>query len=1148
MTGKIIVKVVILSILLLASVGINSTVAQTPTPERKKVCAEEGMTIYEAWIEDIPCLPDNFPPKYENNDSHFGADANSPQDSWPDVANYIDLVFSSFQDGSWEIYGDTTPWDLDGVEHKVRMTNHPASDIRPRLRPGSQQVLFASDRTGNYDLFLIDWGGENMQQLTFHEGYDSQAAWSPDGRQIVFVSERDGNQEIYLMQPDGSQVTRLTFDGSDDFDPYWSPDGMQIVWVRVVSQDHGVLFVMNADGSNPHPISPPLRFIQHLSWSGDSAKIAFDFDSNGDGWSDIATINPDGSGLNTLATGGYLNGWYFDYWAGPWPGTDVDLLSSILRYIYYEGVFYVDKFCVGSVSLYSGSASCLPYSGVYELYPDSAIIDLTNPETQVEPLPKFVRATGFPLVVTSYDPGPAYLYNTYTQYRNSSDGEWMSISSSDWERLYSSDTTKRSRLIFGGDPGTTLYFRTQGEDWAENLEPWPPGDGDTSTTLYSWKLDGQVTDNRSRQIANHPITWDPESLNVVKTDSRGMYRAYLNEGNPQIALPDNHIGYQPSLESELSVSSDQSFNLYLQPQDNLFSNGNFESVVDPFQDWRISGTLTPTVGWGHSGKYAALLGIDCELPCLSEGDGTPFLGNYRSYPQVFVDDEQGVHLVWIGEEGWYDYRLFYSYRDPNGNWESPYLLGFTYPTDNGYFIPPMLKVDSLGNVHLIWLADDGINYAKKQGTSWSTPIILGLGYEYAMDVDQAGGIHILLNTETNTIYKEMDSAGVWQPDVNIYNSPQKMLDIAVDEDGIIHFLLVRGSSSENDILYIQYDPNKEYQDIRTIGDDQYNVQSAEMAVGGDGTVYAFWVTRDYSGNYVYKNELLDWSDVQTLDELMTSARVEADDQGTLHIAAFEGYTGYYYQLVPKKYGGIRYDFPQDSSEDLGFCMGPDNSLHFVWGASSKPIQYKHSKYSEENGNVILEQAASVPSDSHGPTLAWIYKFAATYDDVKTSEFQVDIVDTLQSTTVFTATTPSDWSLAWIDMQPWAGETITITLSLDQAADEPYVQLLLDEISLGSWLTPIITNVIPNKSMDWNQNPTTIAISGVNFIETPTVRISEVPVLDVQWIDENTITAIVPSDIPPGKYDVWVTNPEGQEAVLVEGLQLGELIYLPNVTR
>jgi Tol biopolymer transport system component len=69
----------------------------------------------------------------------------------------------------------------------------------------------------------------NRRRLTDDPGSDIEPAWSPDGTRIAFASNRDGDWDIYVMDADGGNVRRLTGTRGHrdalrgDYDPAWSP-------------------------------------------------------------------------------------------------------------------------------------------------------------------------------------------------------------------------------------------------------------------------------------------------------------------------------------------------------------------------------------------------------------------------------------------------------------------------------------------------------------------------------------------------------------------------------------------------------------------------------------------------------------------------------------------------------------------------------------------------------------------------------------------------------------------------------------------------------------------------------------------------------------------------------------------------------------
>jgi hypothetical protein len=94
------------------------------------------------------------------------------------------------------------------------------------------QILFTSNRSGNYDVWVVNWDGSNLRQLTDNPAVDGPATASPDYRHIAFLSNRDGAWAVYGMNADGSNQHKL-FDvgggyGSGEYEWYrerisWGP-------------------------------------------------------------------------------------------------------------------------------------------------------------------------------------------------------------------------------------------------------------------------------------------------------------------------------------------------------------------------------------------------------------------------------------------------------------------------------------------------------------------------------------------------------------------------------------------------------------------------------------------------------------------------------------------------------------------------------------------------------------------------------------------------------------------------------------------------------------------------------------------------------------------------------------------------------------
>ena len=96
--------------------------------------------------------------------------------------------------------------------------------------PGGESLVMASNRAGQYDIWVVSLDGRPAWQVTNDAAMDVGPAWSLDGASIAFSSNRSGNFDIWRTTEDGSEATQLTFSPANEGEQRWSPDGSRLVF------------------------------------------------------------------------------------------------------------------------------------------------------------------------------------------------------------------------------------------------------------------------------------------------------------------------------------------------------------------------------------------------------------------------------------------------------------------------------------------------------------------------------------------------------------------------------------------------------------------------------------------------------------------------------------------------------------------------------------------------------------------------------------------------------------------------------------------------------------------------------------------------------------------------------------------------------
>jgi Tol biopolymer transport system component len=155
---------------------------------------------------------------------------------------------------------DDNIWRLDleqgrPVAPPVKLIASTKTDTAVEYSPDGRRVVFASTRSGTYEIWVCGADGSNSTQVT-HMGAPMSGSprWSPDGKTIAFDSDAEGQPEIYAVSADGGPPRRLTDHPAWDAVPTWSRDGR---WLYFTSDRSGTrqLWKMPAEGGTPVQIT-----------------------------------------------------------------------------------------------------------------------------------------------------------------------------------------------------------------------------------------------------------------------------------------------------------------------------------------------------------------------------------------------------------------------------------------------------------------------------------------------------------------------------------------------------------------------------------------------------------------------------------------------------------------------------------------------------------------------------------------------------------------------------------------------------------------------------------------------------------------------------------------------------------------------------
>ncbi len=180
------------------------------------------------------------------------------------------IAFVSDRTGQKEIW----MMDYDGYGQRT-VTNHRSICLTPRWSRDNSKLAYTSYHRGKPDLCIHSLADNRLLSFPIFAGLSTTPAWAPDGERIAFTSSQTKDPEIYVSDIRGRDLKRLINARGVDISPVWNPkSGRELAFVSDRSGSPQI-YIMDDEGANVRRLITEGGEAVGPSWSPDGDIVAF---------------------------------------------------------------------------------------------------------------------------------------------------------------------------------------------------------------------------------------------------------------------------------------------------------------------------------------------------------------------------------------------------------------------------------------------------------------------------------------------------------------------------------------------------------------------------------------------------------------------------------------------------------------------------------------------------------------------------------------------------------------------------------------------------------------------------------------------------------------------------------------------------------